>query len=451
MSKFWSECIDEIKSSVSKEIFINWFSDLTADEIDLESSSITIYADSTLKLHTVERNYGEKISEIISRRAQKNLTVNWAVRKNDKKTIIQPSVSENNSTDYRAKTGLLPNLTFETFVKGNANQMACAAALQVANSSNATIYNPMIIYGGVGLGKTHLMHAIGHRYLENNPKARVLCISAQQYMEEFTNAMQLINRDKDRNYQAIKDFEAKYQNLDLLLIDDIQSFASRSGTQTNFFQVFEHMVPHGKQIVMTSDTFPRNLKEFQERLLSRITQGLTVEVEPPELDMRIAILLQKAALSGLVLKNDVAEIIARRLKSNVRELEGAVQQILAYTNFQHVTATIDNVQIALRDLFRSSAVPVTIEAIQQHVANYYNIKIADMYSKKRTTAVARPRQIAMFLAKELTQKSLPEIGQEFGGRDHTTVLYACKKITSDKTIDEALRHDLHILEQRIKN
>ena len=251
--------------------------------------------------------------------------------------------------------------------------------------------------------------------------------------------------------QALQRFEMRYQDLDLLLIDDIQSFANRDGTQTNFFLAFERMVPRGKQIVLTSDTYPRNLKDFQERLLSRLTQGLVVSVDPPELDMRIQILMQKAARSGLDMPEDVAVTIAKRLKSNVRELEGAVQQVLAYTNFHDVDVTIDTVKVALRDIFKVSAVPVTIDNIQQAVAEYYNLKLSDMTSKSRKGPIVYARQVAMYLAKELTQKSLPEIAEFFGKRDHTTVMYACRKIQAARNTDEGLKHEINILEQRLKN
>lgn len=319
--------------------------------------------------------------------------------------------------------------------------------MQVATAPG-TQYNPLFIYGGVGLGKTHLMHAIGHKFLEAHPNARVRCVSAQQYMSEYTTAVRKLNSQGE---QAMQSFEARYQDLDLLLIDDIQSFANREGTQTNFFLAFERMVPRGKQIVLTSDTYPRNLKDFQERLLSRLTQGLVVSVEPPELEMRIQILMQKADRSGLEMPEDVAVTIAKRLKSNVRELEGAVQQVLAYTNFHNLPVTIDTVKVALRDIFKVSAVPVTIENIQQAVAEYYNLKVADMYSKSRKGPIVYARQVAMYLAKELTQKSLPEIASFFGKRDHTTVMYACRKIQAARNTDEGLKHEINILEQRLKN
>ena len=338
----------------------------------------------------------------------------------------------------------------ENLVEGQANQMAFASALQVASSTHS-VYNPLFIYGGVGLGKTHLMHAIGNRFLRNNPKAKVLCVSAQQYTQEFVDAMRLKNVNSERYTEAMRKFDARYRGIDMLLIDDIQSFRDREGTQTNFFLTFESMVPHGKQIVLTSDTYPKNLSEFQDRLLSRLTQGLIVMIEPPEFEMRVQILLQKAERSGINMPQDVAEIIAKRIKSNVRELEGAVQQILAYTRFHQVPVTLDTAKMALRDIFKATATPVTIDNIQKAVAEYYGIKPSDIVAKSRKANLVRARQVAMYLSKELTNKSLPEIGALFGGRDHTTVIYAHRKVMSERNTDDGLKHDIHLLEQRLKN
>lgn len=447
MSEFWSQCLEELKRDCPAEVFQNWFADLTA-EVELEAGSITICVSSTAKLTTIKSSYASLIQKTVNRLAQKDIDIVWMVRQQQPAVTHTVGKKEPDFQAQLAKTGLLPNLTFENMVEGQANQMAYASALQVATSPNP-IYNPLFIYGGVGLGKTHLMHAIGNRFLKNNPKAKVLCVSAQQYIQEFVDAVRL---KKGANADdAMRQFEARYSGLDLLLIDDIQSFGTRDGTQTNFFLTFESMVPHGKQIVLTSDTYPRQLKEFQERLLSRLTQGLIVTVEPPEFEMRVQILLQKAERSNLDMPHEVAEIIAKKLKSNVRELEGAVQQILAYTRFHQVGVTLDTVKMALRDIFKQSSVPVTVDAVQQAVADYYGIKAADINAKSRKANLARARQIAMYLAKELTNKSLPELGSLFGGRDHTTVIYACKKIASERNTDEVLKHDLHLLEQRIKN
>lgn len=448
MSDFWTDCLAQIKNDTPRDVYQTWFADLTA-EVELEADSITILAPSGAKLRTVRDSYGSTIAQYVNRLAGKELDIVWAVAQN---TPLMPSFTENTDEQIPdiAATGLLPNLTFENLVEGQANQMAFASALQVA-SSTKSVYNPLFIYGGVGLGKTHLMHAIGNRFLKNNPKAKVLCVSAQQYTQEFVDAMRLKNVNSERYTEAMRKFDARYRGIDMLLIDDIQSFRDREGTQTNFFLTFESMVPHGKQIVLTSDTYPKNLSEFQDRLLSRLTQGLIVMIEPPEFEMRVQILLQKAERSGIVMPQEAAEIIAKRVKSNVRELEGAVQQILAYTRFHQVPVTLETAKMALRDIFKATATPVTIDNIQKAVAEYYGIKTNDIVAKSRKANLVRARQVAMYLSKELTNKSLPEIGALFGGRDHTTVIYAHRKVMSERNTDDGLKHDIHLLEQRLKN
>ena len=454
MTDFWTQCLEALRESTPAQIYQNWYADLTA-EVEMEAGSVTIFVSSGFKMNKVREAYGQTLHQIVHRVGGKEMEIVWQIKDDEASAAPLLNAEEDSpvqspsETDI-SKTGLLPYLTFENMVEGQANQMAYASGLQVA-SSPKSIYNPLFIYGGVGLGKTHLMHAIGNRFLANNPKAKILCISAQQYVQEFMDVMRLRNLNNERFSEAMRQFEARYRGLDLLLIDDIQSFGGRDGTQTNFFLAFENMVPHGKQIVLTSDTYPRNLKEFQERLLSRLTQGLIVTVEPPEFDMRVQILLQKAERSGLDMPREVAEIIAKKLKSNVRELEGAVQQVLAYTRFHQVDVTIDTVKLALRDIFKASSVPVTIEAIQQTVAQHYGFKVAELSSKSRKAKLVRARQVAIYLARELTKKSLPELGELFGGRDHATVIYACKKIASERNTDEELKYDLHLLEQKIKS
>jgi chromosomal replication initiator protein len=446
MSDFWKRCQERLASE-NRAVYDSWLAELTLEEgSDPDSGQITLTGAAASKMREVQKNHGEMIAAAVSAVAGHPVEILFRARKNPAQTPAAAPEPAQDPAEDLARTGLLPKLTFDNFVEGKANQFAYAAALQVATSPRA-IYNPLFIYGGVGLGKTHLMHAIGHEFRKLHPHARVRCVSAQQYMQEFMEAV----RQKAEQPELMRQFEAKYQDLDLFLIDDIQSFGKREGTQTNFFLVFENMVPHGKQIVLTSDTYPKSLKDFQERLLSRMTQGLTVEVEPPELEMRVQILHQKAKSIGLDLPEEVAEVIAEHLKSNVRELEGAVQQIYAFTHFSKMPVTLESVKLALRDVFRQNSVPVTLESIQQRVAEYYNLKQADMTSKSRIAPVAKARQIAMYLCKELTQKSLPEIGKSFGGRDHATVIHAHKKITAERTRDEALRHDLNVLTQRIKN
>lgn len=446
MSEFWNQCLDVLRQKHAQDVFQTWFADLKADDEGIADGALTLIADSSVKSRTIQESYGKSIAAAVNQVAGRDVDITWTVDAAPVTPVAAP-IAAPDPVNLQEQSGLLPNLTFENLVLGSANQLAYASAMQVATAPG-TQYNPLFIYGGVGLGKTHLMHAIGHKFLEAHPTARVRCVSAQQYMSEYTTAVRKLNSQGE---QAMQSFEARYQDLDLLLIDDIQSFANREGTQTNFFLAFERMVPRGKQIVLTSDTYPRNLKDFQERLLSRLTQGLVVSVEPPELEMRIQILMQKADRSGLEMPEDVAVTIAKRLKSNVRELEGAVQQVLAYTNFHNLPVTIDTVKVALRDIFKVSAVPVTIENIQQAVAEYYNLKVADMYSKSRKGPIVYARQVAMYLAKELTQKSLPEIASFFGKRDHTTVMYACRKIQAARNTDEGLKHEINILEQRLKN
>ena len=446
MSDFWTACLEQIKNDTPRDVFQTWFADLTAD-VELEAGSITILAPSSAKLRTVRDSYGTTITQYVNRLAGKEMDIVWAVAQSKPQRPFVEHIEE--VKPDIAATGLLPNLTFENLVEGQANQMAFASALQVASSTHS-VYNPLFIYGGVGLGKTHLMHAIGNRFLKNNPKAKVLCVSAQQYTQEFVDAMRLKNVNSERYTEAMRKFDARYRGIDMLLIDDIQSFRDREGTQTNFFLTFESMVPHGKQIVLTSDTYPKNLSEFQDRLLSRLTQGLIVMIEPPEFEMRIAILLNKAKAFNIDLPEEVATFIAKRLKSNVRELEGALQQVIAFQQFQPSLGkviTIDVAKRVLRDQFSVNNNSVTIENIQKTVADYYKIKVADMFSKRRPRNIALPRQIAMYLAKELTQHSLPEIGANFGGRDHTTVMHAVRKIAQERKTDADL--ELHVLKQII--
>ncbi|MFN7757928.1 MAG: chromosomal replication initiator protein DnaA, partial [Betaproteobacteria bacterium] len=331
-------------------------------------------------------------------------------------------------------------LTFDSFVTGKANQLARAAAMQVAENPGGS-YNPLFLYGGVGLGKTHLVHAVGNAILTRKPDARVRYIHAEQYVSDVVRAYQR---------KAFDDFKRYYHSLDLLLIDDIQFFGGKSRTQEEFFYAFESLVAGRKQIIITSDTYPKELKDIEDRLVSRFASGLTVAIEPPELEMRVAILLKKAESEGAQLGEDVAFFIAKNLRSNVRELEGALRKVLAFAQFHARTINTELAREALKDLLGASTGQVTVELIQKTVADHYKIKVADMYSKRRPNNIAMPRQVAMYLAKELTQKSLPEIGELFGGRDHTTVLHAVRKIGKARHMDNELNHALHVLEQVLK-
>ena len=331
-------------------------------------------------------------------------------------------------------------LTFDTLVAGRANQMARTAALHVAGAPGV-MYNPLFIYGGVGLGKTHLIHAVGNALLKDRPDARVLYLHAEQFISDVV-----------KNYQrkTFDELKAKYHSLDLLLIDDVQFFAGKDRTQEEFFNAFEALLAKRAHIIMTSDTYPKGLVDIDTRLTSRIEAGLTVAIEPPELEMRVAILIAKARAEGTEMPEDVAFFVAKNVRANVRELEGALRKVLAYSRFSHKDINIALAREALKDLLSIQNRQISVENIQKTVADFYKIKIADMYSKKRPASIAKPRQIAMYLAKEMTQKSLPEIGELFGGRDHTTVLHAVRKIGGDRTKDSELNQQLHVLEQTLK-
>jgi chromosomal replication initiator protein len=354
-------------------------------------------------------------------------------------TIIIPTVPPP-TVPSNTRGRINPALTFDTLVPGRANQMARTAALHVVGSPGG-MYNPLFLYGGVGLGKTHLIHAVGNALLKEHKDARVLYLHAEQFISDVV-----------RNYQrkTFDELKAKYHSLDLLLIDDVQFFAGKDRTQEEFFNAFEALLTKRAHIIMTSDTYPKGLVDIDERLTSRFDAGLTVAIEPPELEMRVAILMKKSVAEGSQMPEDVAFFIAKNVRANVRELEGALRKVLAYSRFSHKDINIALAREALKDLLSIQNRQISVENIQKTVADFYKIKIGDMYSKKRPTSIARPRQIAMYLAKEMTQKSLPEIGDLFGGRDHTTVLYAVRKIAAERPKNTELNQQLHVLEQTLK-
>ena len=337
-------------------------------------------------------------------------------------------------------TSLNGTFTFESFVTGKANQLARAAGLQVAE--HPTSYNPLFVYGGVGLGKTHLIQAIGHDILKREPSARIRYIHAETYVSDVVRAYQ---------HKAFDEFKRYYRSLDLLLIDDIQFFGGKSRTQEEFFYLFNTLIEAHKQVVITCDTYPKEIAGIEERLISRFGWGLTVALEPPELEMRVAILLAKAQQTRVRLDEQVAFFVAKHIRSNVRELEGALKRIVAYANFHQQEISLAVAKEALRDLLAVQNRQISIENIQKTVADYYKIRLSEMHSKKRSRAIARPRQVAMALAKELTQLSLPEIGSNFGGRDHTTVLHACRQIAKLREAHADLNHDVNFLLQVLRS
>ncbi len=338
-----------------------------------------------------------------------------------------------------SSTSLNPTFTFDSFVSGKANQLARAAGLQVAD--HPTSYNPLFVYGGVGLGKTHLIQAIGNHILTQNPSAKIRYIHAETYVSDVVRAYQ---------HKSFDEFKRYYRSLDLLLVDDIQFFGGKSRTQEEFFYLFNTLIEAHKQVVITCDTYPKEIAGIEERLISRFGWGLTVALEPPELEMRVAILLAKAGKAKLRLDEQVAFFIAKHIRSNVRELEGALKRVIAYATFHGQDINLPVAKESLRDLLAVQNRQVSIENIQKTVADYYKVRISDMHSKKRSRAVARPRQVAMALAKELTQLSLPEIGSNFGGRDHTTVLHACRQIAKLRETHPEINQDVVFLLQVLR-
>ena len=466
---FWEAFLETMSKEMPYDQFKIWIKPLAPVGLNTEDSTFVVAAPNQFKLDRIKSQFLTKMSEIANDFFQEGTNIRlildpqtcsiYEANQNGTASIVSssneveapihsPSTSNNEEFDdinYQVAiddySKLNNALTFDTFVTGKANQLARAAAIQVANNPG-TSYNPMFLYGGVGLGKTHLIHAIGNYLLEQKPNARIRYIHAEQYVSDVVRAYQQKAFDKFKSY---------YHSLDLLLIDDIQFFSGKSRTQEEFFYAFEALIAHKAQVIITSDTYPKEMDGIDDRLISRFDSGLTVAIEPPELEMRVAILMKKATAESVPMSEDVAFFIAKHLRSNIRELEGALRKILAFVRFHGKEVSIDVAREALKDLLSIQNRQISVENIQKAVADFYNIKVADMYSKKRPANIAKPRQIAMYIAKELTQKSLPEIGELFGGRDHTTVLHAVRKIADERLHDSHLNHELHVLEQTLKN
>ena len=347
-------------------------------------------------------------------------------------TIIEAPAIIKSAAESSLKTNLNKNFTFDSFVEGKSNQLAFAAAQQVAENPGGS-YNPLFIYGGVGLGKTHLMHAVGNAMRAKKPDAKIVYLHSERFVADMVKALQL---------KAIDEFKSFYRSVDALLIDDIQFFAGKERSQEEFFHTYNALLEGGQQMILTCDRYPKEIDGVEERLKSRFGWGLTVAVEPPELETRAAILMNKAEQVGTSLSKDAAFFIAQRIRSNVRELEGALKRVMAHAQFTGRTIDIDLIRESLKDLLALQDKLVTIDNIQRVVADYYKLKMSDMLSKRRSRSVARPRQVAMSIAKELTNHSLPEIGESFGGRDHTTVLHACRKVKELEVIDREVQRDL---------
>ncbi len=448
----WLSCVDQLAQELPEQQFNTWIKPLIAN-VSEDLSKITLFVGNRFKLDWIRAQYVSQIAAMLEKLYGQSIQVELAITPREvvsnrsnyapsSGTFAAPeaSISVEDNTQNGFRNRLNSALTFETLVEGSANRMARAAAMHVAGSPGQ-LYNPLFIYGGVGLGKTHLVHAVGNRLLAERPNAKVLYIHAEQFVSDVVKAYQR---------KTFDEFKERYHSLDLLLIDDVQFFANKDRTQEEFFNAFEALLAKKSHIVMTSDTYPKGLPDIHERLVSRFDSGLTVAIEPPELELRVAILINKARAEGSEMPEEVAFFVAKNVRSNVRELEGALRKILAYSRFNQKEISIQLAREALRDLLSIQNRQISVENIQKTVADYYKIKVADMYSKRRPASIARPRQIAMYLAKELTQKSLPEIGELFGGRDHTTVLHAVRKIGGERQQMTELNQQLHVLEQTLK-
>ena len=442
-SPLWEKCLSHLEGDLSAQQLNTWLRPLQAIETE---DSLRLLAPNPYVKAWVHEQLEQQINALI-----KGLT-NGSINKIEIEVGTKDSISAE-KTKRRVKTTdkapasiavsetepspaigspMNPLFTFDNYVEGKSNQIARAASLHVAEAPGTSGYNPLFLYGGTGLGKTHLMLAVGNKIRQNNPKARVIYLSSERFVQDMITAL--------RN-NAIDQFKAHYRSADALLIDDIQFFAKKERSQEEFFYTFNSLLEGQRQIILTCDRFPKEVENLDERLQSRLGWGLTIAIEPPELETRVAILIKKAQQNLITLPDDVSFFIAKRIKSNVRDLEGALQRVMAFSRFTNQPLSIDMAQDALKDLLALHQKLVTLESIQKTVAEYFKIRVSDLLAKKRTRSVARPRQIAMALAKELTSHSLPEIGEAFGGRDHTTVLHACRKVVELKETDSRIAED----------
>lgn len=466
MHPFWLSCVEEFKKELSQHQFTTWIKPLTFLQ---DGDNFTLLAPNRFVLQWAKDRVLNRLEQEGEKYFARPISIALALA--DAQVVSEPSSDDidaystepgaqieqplrptssvhatgtaalSNAASGRAPGHRInPAFTFASFVGGKANQLARAAAFQVGQNPGQA-YNPLFVYGATGLGKTHLVQAIGNELLEHNPKANIRYIHAEKFVTDVVQAYQ---------HKAFDAFKRSYHTLDLLLIDDIQFFGGKSRTQEEFFYAFNALIEGGKQVVITSDRFPKEIANIDDRLISRFGWGLTVSVEPPELEMRVAILIKKAESEGLPLEEDVAFFIAKHIRSNVRELEGGLKRVLAYTRFNNVPISVPAAKEALKDLLAVLNRQISIDNIQKTVADYYKIKVSEMYSKKRVRSLARPRQVAMALAKELTPMSLPEIGEAFGGRDHTTVLHACRKVRELVEADQVIARDHSLLMQILR-
>jgi chromosomal replication initiator protein len=437
----WKRCLERLEGELSPQQFNTWIRPLHAIEKD---SSVRLLAPNRFVLDWVSERYFSRMEEILSNDPLENEQISLKLEigsKNSSAKIKKTTPTSNQTTNpekedrpaqqVKHSSNLNSSFTFNSFVEGKSNQLARAASMQVAENPGSA-YNPLFIYGGVGLGKTHLMHAVGAAILEQKPNANIAYLHSERFVADMVRALQ---------HNAINEFKRHYRSLDALLIDDIQFFAKKERSQEEFFHTFNALLEGEHQIILTCDRYPKEVNGLEERLKSRFGWGLTVAIEPPELETRVAIIRKKALQVQKQLPDDVSFFIAKRFRSNVRELEGALNRVIANSNLTGKPITLEFAQSALRDLLIMQDKQVTMENIQKITAEYYKIRVADLLSKRRNRSIARPRQVAMAISKELTNHSLPEIGDAFGGRDHTTVLHACRKIKELRKTEQRIEED----------
>ena len=430
--EFWNKCTEKLENRLTQEDFNTWIRPLKGSLVD---NTLELVAPNDFILNYVEKNLSTEITSLVKQQSKKDISL---VFKTLTKETFVDKYKKNNQND---NSKLVQSYVFDSFVEGKSNHLALAAAKQVASNPKGD-YNPLFIYGGVGLGKTHLMHAVGNEILQNSPDKRIVYVHSEKFVSDMVKALQL---------GAMNEFKSFYRNADALLIDDIQFFAGKEQSQEEFFHTFNALLDRNNQMILTCDKYPKEIDGLEERLKSRLGWGLPVVIDPPELETRAAVLLSKASSMGVELPNDCAIYIAQRIRSNIRELEGALKRVAANSRFTNQPIDLSLVKDALKDLFVISAKMVSIENIQKTVSEYYNIKLSDLLSKRRSRSITRPRQLAMALTKELTNHSLPEIGEAFNGRDHTTVLHACKKIAELRKENPSQEEDYRNLTRALTN
>ena len=455
MAGFWDSCISRFEQELPVQQFNTWIKPLRLEGESHPLEGLRLIAPNGFIMKWVRDRYLARIEDygrtFFSAPVSIALVIDGGkdgsrrsaavapITAGDDRKITPTPVKQQARTSPYEKSRLFESFTFDNLVVGKANDLARAAAVQVANNPGGA-YNPLFIYGGAGLGKTHLIHAIGNTILGETPEKVVRYVHAEDYYSDVVRAYQ---------QKSFDTFKRTYRSLDILLLDDVQFFNGKNRSQEEFFFLFNALIEARKQIIITCDTYPKDINGLDDRLVTRFDWGLTVQIEPPELEMRVAILKKKAQVEGLQLDDEVAFFIAKHLRSNVRELEGALKKVLAYSSFHGRVIALDLAKEALKDII-GSVRNVGIDNIQKTVADYYKMKVADLFSKKRTRAIARPRQLAMWLCREVTSHSFPEIGDAFGGRDHTTVIHAVKTIDSLRLKESELNHDLHVLLQVLK-